>query len=88
MNLGPALVYLLCLLTSTLCAVLLTRSYRRDRSRLLLWVALGFSGLALNNLVLVIDLLLLPTVDLWVWRQVATGAAICVFLCGFLSELG
>ncbi len=87
MNFGAALIYLLCLLTSSLCAVLLARSYLRDRSRLLLWVALGFAALSVNNLLLVVDLLLLPNVDLWVLRQLAMGIAICVFLYGFLWEL-
>ena len=40
------IVYLLCAATSALCAALLVRSYRRSRSRLLLWSCLCFVGLA------------------------------------------
>lgn len=42
----PAAVYILCGLTSVLCAVLLLRSYARKRVRLLLWSGLCFAGLA------------------------------------------
>lgn len=49
-------IYALCALTSALCAVLLVRSWRSTRVRLLFWGALCFTGLALNNLLLVIDL--------------------------------
>lgn len=84
---GPGLVYLLCLATSAACALLLARSYLRDRARLLLWVAAGFAALAVNNLLLVADLILLPSVDLWIWRQVAAGVGIAVLLYGFLWEV-
>jgi hypothetical protein len=86
--LGPALVYLLCLATSAAAALLVARSYWRARSRLLLWVSIGFGALALNNLLLVVDLLVLPTVDLWIWRQLAAGLCIVVLLYGFLWEVG
>lgn len=86
-DIAPALVYLLCLATSTACAVLLARSYLRDRIRLLLWVSIGFAALAVNNLLLVADLVLLPTIDLWIWRQVAAGVGVVVLLLGFLWEV-
>lgn len=85
--LGPTLVYLLCLATSALCAILLVRAYLRARSRLLLWTAIGFAGLAVNNLLLVTDRLVLPAIDLWLWRQVALGVSIAVLLYGFLWEV-
>ena len=43
-------VYILCALTSVFCAVLLMRSYRRQRTRLLLWSTLCFAGLAINKI--------------------------------------
>ena len=52
-----AAVYILCFLTSAACALLLIRSYRRSRARLLLWSGVAFVALAANNLLLVIDLL-------------------------------
>jgi hypothetical protein len=84
--LAPKLVYLLCLATSLACAMLLARAYGRSRHRLLLWCAVSFALLALNNLLLVADLVLFPTTDLWMWRQVAAAAALGVLLAGFIWE--
>lgn len=87
MNLtGPAIVYVLCLLTSVACAGLLVRSYLRTRSSLLLWSALCFVLLALNNLFVVGDMILLPSVDLTLGRQISGLAAVCVLLYGFIWE--
>jgi hypothetical protein len=84
---APTAVYLLCLLTSSVCAALLTRAYLRDRSRLLLWTAASFVFLALNNLALVADMVIFPAVDLWIWRQVAALIAMGVLLYGFIWEV-
>jgi hypothetical protein len=64
------LVYILCAATSTLCAILLIRGYRRSRARLLLWSAACFIGLALNNMLLVVDLRVGDALDLSVWRMI------------------
>jgi len=64
------LVYILCAATSTLCAILLLRGYHQSRARLLLWSAVCFIGLALNNVLLVIDQGTALTVDLSLWRIV------------------
>ncbi len=85
-ELGPSLVYTLCLATSAACAYLLLNAWRQSRSRLLFWTALGFAFLALNNLFLVADMILLPAVDLWPWRQAASIAAVVVLLYGFIWE--
>jgi hypothetical protein len=85
-TLGPAAVYLLCLLTSTLCALLLVRAYLRTRTTLLLWTALCFVLLALNNLLLVADALVFADVDLRIWRHATALAAISVLLFGFVRE--
>jgi hypothetical protein len=82
----PAAVYLLCLVTSAVCAWLLARSYLRTRASLLLWTASCFGLLALNNLLLVADLLIFPDLDLAVPRQLATVAALGVLLTGFIRE--
>jgi hypothetical protein len=83
---APTAVYLLCLVTSSLCAWLLLRAHLRDRSRLLLWVAASFVFLALNNLALVADMVVFPSVDLFIWRQVAALVALGVLLYGFIWE--
>jgi hypothetical protein len=85
-SLAPT-IYTLCLLSSAVCALLLIRSYRRTRTRLLLWSALCFLLLALNNLLVVIDLLLTPpSVDLSVLRQLSALIAVSVLLFGFIWE--
>jgi len=80
-------VFLLCFATSLLCLVLLARSYAQNRSKLLLWSALCFVFLAINNLLVVIDLVLLPdSIDLVLFRNVSSLAAVGVLLYGFIWE--
>ena len=59
-----SIIYGLCGLTSLLSAALLWRGYLRSRYRLLLWSALCFTGLTLSNLLLMLDKLIFPDVDL------------------------
>jgi hypothetical protein len=82
----PAIIYLLCMATSAICAVLLGRTYHRTRSRLLLWTALSFALLALNNLFLVLDMLVFLKADLWPLRAISFQAALLVLLYGFIWE--
>lgn len=81
-----ASVYLLCLAASVGCAVLLARSYGISRTPLLLWSAACFTLLALNNLLVVIDLVVLPGADLLPLRRFTALAAIAVLLFGFIWE--
>ena len=83
---APA-AYLLCLVTSVLCGALLVRSYVRTRTRLLLWSAACFVLLAVNNLLVVIDLLVLPDIDLRPARTAAGLLAVSTLLFGFIWEL-
>ncbi len=79
-------VYLLCMVTSALCATLLVRSYRRTRSRLLLWSSLCFVGLTANNALLFLDLVVYTAVDLAPLRTVAALVAICLLVFGLIWE--
>lgn len=83
----PAAVYILCLLTSGACAYLLARNYRRTGTRLLMWSALCFFLLALNNGVVFLDALVLPEIDLAVPRLALSLAAVSVLLFGFIWDL-
>lgn len=83
----PTAVYLLCFLTSSLCALLLARNYWRTGARLLLWSALCFLFLAGNNLVVVIDTLVLVDVNLLLARQLFSLAAVGILLFGFIWDL-
>ena len=76
-------VYLLCAAMSLLCAVLLLRGYRQSRARLLFWSAMCFVGLTANNLLLFVDLIVLPTADLS-WFRTATALGSLVVLVGGL----
>jgi hypothetical protein len=78
-------VYGLCALTSLLCAVLLARSYVRTRSRLLLWSALCFVGLALQNIALVIDKAT-PEIDLSLGRSLPALLGLGLLLYGLVWE--
>jgi len=83
----PATVYLLCFATSAACAWLLGRSYRRSGARLLLWSALCFILLAANNLVVVLDLLVIPEMDLRLVRHALAFAGVATLLFGFIWDL-
>jgi hypothetical protein len=79
-------VYLLCAATSSLCAVLLLRAYTRTGTRLLLWSGLCFTGLALNNTLLVVDLIVVPDIDLSTWRLVPAVIGVALLLYGLIWE--
>jgi hypothetical protein len=86
-ELFPATVYFLCFATSAACAWLLARSYRRAGARLLLWSALCFFFLAANNLIVIVDLLLVPDRDFRILRLLLSLAAVGVLLFGFIWDL-
>jgi hypothetical protein len=80
-------IYALCALTAMSCAWLLLRSYRKNRYRLLFWSGLCFVGLSVNNLLLIVDRILLPTsVDLSTWRLLAALVALLPLLYGLIWE--
>jgi hypothetical protein len=83
----PAAVYVLCFLTSGACAYLLARNYRRTGTRLLMWSALCFGLLALNNVVVFLDALIIHDVDLALARLGLSLAAVSVLLFGFIWDL-
>jgi hypothetical protein len=80
------IVYLLCALTSITCAVLLLRGYAASKVRLLLWGGLCFSGLALNNVLLFVDLGLVPAIDLSVWRSLPALAGLLLLVYGLVWD--
>ena len=80
------LVYALCALTSIACAALLLRGYATSKVRLLLWGGLCFTGLALNNVLLFIDLGLVPTVDLSAWRSLPALAGLILLIYGLVWD--
>ena len=83
----PEAVYLMCAATSMACAALLLRGYLRLRTRLLLWSSLCFVLLAINNALLLVDVVIVPAgVDLSVWRSATALAGVSVLLFGLIWE--
>jgi len=83
----PEVVYVLCALTSILCAVLLTRGYLRSRERLLIWSSLCFVGFAISNVLLVVDLAIYPIeLNLAIARTVPAAIGVTLMLFGLIWE--
>ena len=82
-----AVVYFLCFVGGGLCFYLLLSGFRRWRERLLLWSSLCFGLLAINNLLVFIDIILLPGIDLMPARSATALAAVGVLLYGFIWEI-
>ena len=80
------LVYVLCALTSLACALLLLRGYRQSGARLLAWSGLFFVGLFLNNVLLIIDLRIIPQVNLAVIRLLPALIGVLLLLYGMIWE--
>ena len=81
-----ALIYSLCALTCLVAFGLLLRAWRGNGSRLLFWSAMCFAALSINNVLLVLDKLVLPNIDLTTWRLVAALAAVLLLLFGLIWE--
>ena len=58
-------VYILMAVVSICCAYMLIRGYRKSKTRLLLWVCLCFTGLAISGAFLYWDSALTPEVNLY-----------------------
>ncbi|MRG95554.1 DUF5985 family protein [Polyangium spumosum] len=83
----PAIVYVLCSLTSLVAMTLLLRAYAARRVRLLLWSGLCFAGLALNNVLLFVDLSVIPRYDLSTLRQVPALMGVSFLIYGLVYDL-
>jgi hypothetical protein len=79
-------VYLLCAAAALGCTVLLFRAYRQVGTRLLLWSAICFACLTLNNALVAIDLVVFPATDLFLLRNLAALAGIVALLYGLIWE--
>jgi hypothetical protein len=79
-------VYFLCGLTSLGCALLLLRSWSQRRTRLVLWCALCFVGLAINNALLFADFVLVPTISLALLRSSVATISLLVLLFGLVWD--
>ena len=85
----PEIVYILCCLLSAACAFFLMRGHFRNPSHLLFFSGVCFSLLALNNAILVVDLVLLPDMEFQgpMIRSTLSAGAGSVLLFGLIWEL-
>lgn len=79
-------LYVVAVLSSGACAVLLFRGYLRRRLRLLMWSAICFVGLTINNVALFVDLVVFPEIDLRVARLVPALIGMTLLLYGFIWD--
>ena len=82
-----AFVYVMCTVTSAICAVLLLREYRRTASRVLLWCGLAFVGFTLSNALVFTDFVLVPTANLAPVRAIANWMATTVLVVALVWDL-
>lgn len=81
------LVNVLGTLTAALCAVLLLRAFVRVKKRLLLWSGLCFAGLTVSNVLLLIDMLIIPPdITIYVWRLGIAAMSLLLLLYGLIWE--
>ena len=72
--------------------MLLLRGYRRSGARFLLWSSLCFAGLALNNIILFVDQVVLPNmsgvagIEFAVWRSGAAVIGLALLLYGLVCD--
>ncbi|MGO8817075.1 MAG: DUF5985 family protein [Terriglobia bacterium] len=79
-------LYILTILTTLACSLLLLRAYFRVRNGLLLWSGLCFAGLTIENLLVLADMTLFPSVDLYSYRLVSAALSISLLLFGLVWE--
>ena len=79
-------LYLLAIVSSLACTILLFRAYAQRRLRLLLWSSLCFVGLSVSNFLLFVDMVVFPLIDLRPARLTAAFVGLLFLLYGFICE--
>ena len=75
-----------CAATCLLSATLLLRAFFRLHERLLLWNGICFVGLMLENVMLYIDVVVVPDVDFSLWRKLPGLVGLIVLLFGLIWD--
>jgi hypothetical protein len=81
-----SIVYILCALTSLMTMVLLFRAYRARKVRLLLWSGLCFAGLAVNNVLLFVELVVIREQSHALIRQIPALAGLSLLVFGLIYD--
>jgi hypothetical protein len=80
------IVYVLCAVTSLGCTILLINRYRKARLGLLFWSACAFLAFTMTNVLLFIDLVMVPDRDLSLLRNLITLTGVLVMVYGLITE--
>ena len=80
----PGLVYILCAATSLICAVLLFRGSFQNRNGLLFWSSLCFLAMTANNLLLYVNFIVLPDVELLIAARLAAVLGVVLLNIGLI----
>ena len=83
----PGIVYILCAITSLICCVMLLRGFASNGVRLLLWSGLCFAGLTIENVVLYIDVIVIPDIDISLLRRIPALIALLLLLYGLVWDV-
>lgn len=78
--------YVLNIVVCLVCTILLVRGWLHTRSRLLMWSAACFVALTANNALILIDVLVVPDIDLSVLRAATALAGFAILLFGLIWE--
>jgi len=79
-------LYIITILVTLFCSVLLLRAYARVRRGLLLWSGLCFVGLTLDSVLVLGDMILFPSVDLYHWRLASVAVSVSLLVFGMIWE--
>ena len=81
-----AAVYVLGIVVSALCALLLLQGYAKVKQKLLLWSGLCFIGLTISNVLLFFDLIVSTDVSIYTWRLSTAAVSMLVLIYGLVWE--
>lgn len=77
----------MCAATSLTATVLLTRHYLARRTALLFWSSIAFAGFSLNNILVYVDLAVLPGSNLALVRSLLAMLAMLALVFGLTKEV-
>jgi hydrogenase/urease accessory protein HupE len=78
--------YIFGFLVTLCCGILLSRAYAAARKRLLLWSAICFFGFSITNILVFVDVVLLPNVNLYLLRLLVSAGSVLILLYGLIWE--
>lgn len=81
-----SVIYGLCAFLALLCSVLLLQAYYKNKYKLLLWGGLCFVGLTISNALLVIDKLVIESIDFSTPRLISALIGMSVLLYGLIWD--